>query len=94
MALSRTGVCQRCARRHGRTSWHHLVGKDLGGDDVVENLAELQGSGTSGCHGLVQTLDRKACSDLRRRLTPEQEEYIVGRKGRDWLERYYPTPLP
>lgn len=92
MEAKKTGRCQCCGRMVGRhrTSWHHLIGKDLGGDDDEHNLSELCGSGTTGCHGEVQRLNRAFCKTLRSNLTGDQLAYIIGRKGRGFLDRYYP----
>ena len=90
MQAVKTGMCQACGKKHGKTSWHHLVGRDLGGDDVPENLAELQGDGVAGCHGEIQRLERRTCSALRARLRPSQVGYIIGRKSEVFLNRYYP----
>src|SRR5688500_4725357 len=64
---------------------HHLVSKSLGGDDVADNCVPLCGSGTTGCHGLVEAYDEWACSLLGFRLTAAEREYVVGKKGADFL---------
>lgn len=71
-------------------SLHHLVGRDLGGDDAIRNLVELCGDGTRGCHGMVQVLDRVTCAQLRARLGPSEVAYVVSKKSRRFLDRYYP----
>lgn len=86
----KTGRCQCCGWRRRSTSWHHLVGRDLGGDDVIENLAELCGDGVSGCHGAVQRLERPACRLLRSRLRHDQIDYVLAKKGSGFLDRYLP----
>jgi hypothetical protein len=61
---------------------------------VLDNLALVGGSGTQGCHGLVQALDEVACSKLRANLTEQQIAYIVQKKSLRFLDRYYPGPPP
>lgn len=73
------------------TNAHHLVPRSQGGDDVPENLVSLDGSGTTGCHGKIEAHDKPTRSALRSVLTPEQIAYIVEKKSRAWLDRYYPV---
>ena len=68
---------------------HHLVSKSLGGDDVAANLVALCGSGTTGCHGLVEARDPWACSVLGARLSVAERAYVVGKKGAYFLESRY-----
>lgn len=92
--IQRFGTCQVCEGldcQNWPLTAHHLVGRDLGGDDVIANLALLGGTGTTKCHGLVQEFDRPACVRLRSNLTDEQRAYIIGRLGEGGLDRYYPT---
>lgn len=87
--------CQVCRRDDcGPLGAHHLVGRDLGGDDVFDNLALLGGSGTSGCHGKVQELDPEACWMLRTHMKPEQALYVARKAGAGTLDRYYPAAPP
>jgi hypothetical protein len=71
-------------------SLHHLVPRSLGGDDLADNLVPLCGDGTRGCHGLVEARDFETLVRLRRALTVEEVAYIVERKDREFLQRYYP----
>ena len=57
------------------------------------NIVPLCGSGTSGCHGALTDHRpgwEKIASRLRRRLRPEEIEYMIDKKGLDWLDRTYP----
>lgn len=83
-----TAPCRIC-ERPGPTTLHHLVPKSLRGDDVADNLCGICGSGTTGCHGLVEAHDPWACSLLGQRLTVAERAYVVGKKGAAFLERYY-----
>ncbi|HXH35240.1 MAG TPA: hypothetical protein VNJ54_12655 [Plantibacter sp.] len=65
------------------------MSKSLGGDDLADNLVPLCGSGTTGCHGLVEAFDPRACSLLGMRLTEAERAYVIGRKGAYYLERRY-----
>lgn len=89
-----------CGRRSESAA--HIVPRDLGGDDVVENLIPLAGDGTRLCHGAsehgqrVYDLGRRVYIEpgevraaVRARLLPEHVEYAVGRKGSDFLDRYW-----
>lgn len=85
----KAGRCSLC-RRTTKTSWHHLVERSLGGDDLEVNLIELCGDGTRGCHGDVTMRLRDARARLRRILNAQQIGYIIERKGRDWIDTHYP----
>lgn len=52
-ATTRATVGRECVAGCGQraANGHHVIGKGQGGDDVVENVAPLCGSGSSGCHG-------------------------------------------
>jgi hypothetical protein len=80
--------CRICDTLTAR-SLHHIVPKSLGGDDVAENCTPLCGTGTTGCHGLVEARDPWACTMLGRRLTGAERVYVLGKKGAAFLERYY-----
>jgi len=94
-----------CACGCGRPAdtLHHLVGRDQGGDDVIENLVPLAGSGTTLCHGAVQYGQRTwdglqgvyvdpgvAARGIRENMKKHSERYIIEKKGEWWLERVYP----
>jgi len=80
--------CRVCVAFLAATA-HHLVPRSLGGDDVEDNLVGLCGSGTTGCHGLVEARDPWACSLLGLRLTDAERAYVIEKKSAAWLERYY-----
>ena len=77
------GPCRLCGR------WgyelHHLVGRDLGGDDVEQNLVPL----CTGCHGRVQELKEPERSQLGRSLTPVERAYLLEKKGPLFARGYY-----
>jgi hypothetical protein len=79
------GPCRICPSTLA-VQMHHLVGRDLGGDDAPQNLVPL-------CplhHQQVQELEPESCEALRATLTLSEYAYIVDRKGLHFLDRYYP----
>lgn len=72
---------------------HHVIARGKGGDDVLANIVPHCGSGTTGCHGLIENNDEKA----RRRLgkwigehRPDTIRYVRSKRddGDDWLNRH------
>jgi len=87
----KAGPCRACGELE--VSFHHIVPRSLGGDDVPANLIPLCGSGTTGCHGEYETRGlkwRQVCAAIRETLTDVEHDYVVGTKGEGFLERYYP----
>lgn len=83
-----------CGRRAG--SAHHVLprGGPHHGDDVIENLVPLCGSGTTGCHGAVEDGRQAAREALGRHIyvaRPDVIVYVTAKlghePGRAWLER-------
>lgn len=70
-------------------SFHHLVPRSLGGDDVADNIVPLCGDGTRGCHGLIEARDRSALGALATALTEAERAYIAARLGAGGMERLY-----
>lgn len=74
---------------------HHIVpkGGPHYGDDVLANLGPVCGSGTTECHGLLETHDVGACVAFGLALRPENIAYVLDRLGPDaglaFLERRY-----
>jgi hypothetical protein len=75
------------------TNCHHVLGKAQGGDDVVDNLIPICGSGSAGCHGalhgnpFVSEGMRRNSTDVRfaigRRIRYPEVMYLVERMGED-----------
>lgn len=80
--------CRICETTFG-TSFHHIVPKSLGGDDLKDNIVPLCGDGVRGCHGLVEARDPEACATLGDRLSAAERAYVLGKKGPAFLARYY-----
>jgi 5-methylcytosine-specific restriction endonuclease McrA len=87
---TKLGPC-RCCGQWG-SSFHHLVPRSLGGDDVADNIVPLCGDGTRGCHGDVEARVPTALHELRESLRPEELRYVLRKKGGGFLERYLPLP--
>lgn len=76
------------------TNTHHIYPRGQGGDDYIENLAPLCGTGTTGCHGRIHARDLVARSLLRQSMTSDNLAYLIHKLGDGpaaaWLERHYP----
>ena len=73
---------------------HHLVGRDLGGDDCAPNLIPLcSRPAGDGCHEVYEkrmTGWRAISASIRMALEHDELAYVLERKGEDFLVRYYP----
>lgn len=74
---------------------HHLLSRKQGGDDEIANIAPLCGSGTTGCHGLIENEDegaRRALGAWIMRERPDSVRYLCRKLGADpageWLRRH------
>lgn len=83
-------TCELCGKRPAET-FHHVVPRGQGGDDVEENGAALCGDGVALCHGRVEH-SAEARGELRYRLRTEVVLYAIERKGLGWFDRRYPVP--
>lgn len=81
-------VCGALGARWSR-SLHHLVSRSTGGDDVAANLVSLCGTGTTGCHGLIEARDRNAMRQLAGNLTDAEYAYAVGKLGEGAMHRLF-----
>lgn len=79
-----TQGCRLCGTRD-RVEFHHLVGRDLGGDDVLSNLVPL-------CPQHHQAVEERKpeASVLRDHLQVNEHDYVMHKKGLDFFNRYYP----
>jgi hypothetical protein len=80
-------ACRTCGAQ--ARSLHHIVSKSLRGDDVENNLVGLCGTGTTGCHGLIESREPWARSLLGQRLTLAERTYVISKKGAGWLAVHY-----
>jgi hypothetical protein len=95
-----TGMCA-CGCRRLVHSFHHLLSKGQGGDDVLSNLAGLYGDGTRGCHGALTSgnpvidldgsriIPAEVRAGIGRRLREDQRAYVVNREGQWYLDKHY-----
>lgn len=87
MRERKQGPCRVCGRA-GRNNLHHLIPRSFGLAAWSEaNLAPLCGSGTSGCHGLVEIRDAWACRRLAESLSDAEYAYVVEHYGEGFFER-------
>jgi hypothetical protein len=87
--------CALCGEVWQRLSLHHVIPRSAAGDDVIENLVMLCGSGTTGCHGMVEAGDAEARAQLGVYLYQHRLDtlnYIREKLGlyesNAWLERH------
>jgi 5-methylcytosine-specific restriction endonuclease McrA len=90
-------VCRACASSRRERAWwyrlqrHHLVPRSLGGDDVADNIVPL----CLPCHQDFESspsLRREVAQRVRASLTLAELAYVLAKKSRAWLDRYYPPP--
>lgn len=92
IVLAKAGPCRGCGGQG--ESFHHLVPRSLRGDDVEANLVPVCGHGTAGCHGALENHVggwEEIAHAVRHSLTPLELQYVAAKKGRGWLDRYYPA---
>ena len=95
---------ERRCRACGLSGFHsraHIVPRGQRGDDVPENMLPLCGSGNTGCHGVFDGQSARASypslnvgmerEDFVRTiwLRIEEIEYVLGKKGEDWLRHRF-----
>lgn len=68
----------------GKIALHHVVPRDLGGDDYAANIVPL----CFDCHTAVTALRPKACRALLGKLTKDERAYAVDRLGDNWQRVY------
>ena len=94
--------CELClSRGHaiGGLSLHHIHRHPR--DDVCPNLIMFCGSGTTGCHGLIEAHDRETCAKLAVhliRVRLDTMEYLGEKLGgvvavREWLVNQLYAPI-
>lgn len=85
---AKQGPCRVCGLAPPN-NLHHLVPRSLGGDDTFDNLVPLCGSGTHGCHGLIENRTKWPLRYLGETLTDAEYAYCVGKLGENALERLF-----
>lgn len=79
------GPCRVCNRVGPFTEMHHLIGRDLGGPDVRDNLVPL----CQTCHVRVEERVPEACRAVADSLTSAELAFVLVEKGPVFFERYY-----
>ncbi len=86
---AKRGPCRVCGNAPGRESarveYHHLVPRDLGGDDTADNIVPLCPS----CHVCITDRSHVTALLLCEQLTDAEYGYAVGKLGEDVWERCY-----
>lgn len=80
----------RCGCGRDATDRAHLVPRDLGGDDVDENIIPL----AHVCHMRVEHHEpgwRDVAARVRAGLSPDERHYAIEKKGDAFLDRYWPA---
>jgi 5-methylcytosine-specific restriction endonuclease McrA len=68
-------------------TFHHLVARSQGGDDVPDNIVPL----SQDAHRRVTERDPAALAALAASLTDSERAYVVGKLGEDGLVRLFGT---
>ena len=87
-AKGRTCRCRDWTAGHLTTKpieYHHVVPRDLGGDDVADNIVPLCRS----CHYGITTRHPHFLKFLAARLTDAEYAYVVGKLGESGMERLF-----
>lgn len=85
--VKKEGRC-RVTKSPNNLTRFHLVGKDLGGDDVDDNIVPI----THGFHMAWEHNPRGKIilgPLIWKRLTKEERQYVLDKKGPDYARRYY-----
>ena len=89
MRDAKQGPCRLCGSPEPN-SLHHVIPRSAGlGAWSESNLTPLCGTGTTGCHGLIEARNPAACKSLASRLTDAEYAYVVHHMGEGWIERRY-----
>lgn len=69
----------------GPTTFHHVVDRVHGGDDVPNNIVPV----CDRHHRFVTARHPAACRSLLASLTDDEYAYALGKQGEDFFERRY-----
>ncbi|MCR4338582.1 MAG: HNH endonuclease [Gemmatimonadaceae bacterium] len=81
------GPCRSC-QSTDRIEFHHVVPRSLRGDDLPANVVPL----CQDCHGAWERKTpgwEEIAHAIRASLTPLERQYVVAKKGKRFLDRYY-----
>jgi len=88
---AKRGPCRVCCTPtqngfdYGPVSFHHLLARSQGGDDVADNIVPLH----AGCHEAVTQRVGPALICLARSLSDAERAYIIGKLGEGGMERLF-----
>jgi 5-methylcytosine-specific restriction endonuclease McrA len=82
---AKRGPCRVCGFGAPYAEFHHLVPRDLGGDDVPDNIVPLG----SSCHERVTRRVPVALRHLAESLTDAEYAYVIGKLGEGGMERLF-----
>jgi len=88
---AKQGSCRVCVspasngRLYGNIQFHHVVPRDLGGDDVADNIVPL----CPDCHASITDRHHITAFILCESLTDAEYAYAVGKLGEDVWTRCY-----
>jgi 5-methylcytosine-specific restriction endonuclease McrA len=91
ITAAKIGPCRVCVQPSGNghgfntVELHHVLPRDLGGDDVAENIAPV----CRACHLLLTVRDPEASRALCASLTDAEYAYAVTKFGENIFERVY-----
>jgi len=79
--------CDPCAngKLYGRVQFHHVVPRDLGGDDVAANIAPV----CEDCHWRLTQRQPIPCRAFCAALTDAEYAYAIDKGGEGVFERVY-----
>lgn len=89
--VRREGCC-RCTQRTDNITRFHLVGRDLGGDDIDDNIVPIW----QGLHEAWEHAPhgkKQYGPWIWSRLQPWERDYVLEKKGVDFVRRYYGVDL-
>lgn len=88
---AKQGPCRVCtqptANGHdwGLIEFHHLVPRDLGGDDVADNIVPVH----HACHNNVTARTPGAREAVAASLSDAEYAYVIGKLGEGGMERLF-----
>jgi hypothetical protein len=97
ITAEKKGPCRVCrnatthlrAFQAGSVTFHHVIPRDLGGDDVKDNIVPI----CFACHEMVTGLYAPSCLALCASLTDSEYAYAIGKLGEGAFERVYRVTL-
>lgn len=94
--LLRDPACRVC-EGPGAT-FHHVPKRSQGGINCYDAGAAVCGSGTTGCHGLIEAGDAEACAAYGMNMHSQEIAYVLWlygeSRGRYYLAEHYFREIP